>query len=482
MDTIIKNYELLKQIITPAQKKKNLAVDTSRLEKIIRTEIPQVVAKKGPGNFPELYFEFEKVYSQFQDFLLYDKLIGKNIVALGGGFSSGKSSFLNTLLEQRILPANIDPSTSVPTYVVQGMKDNAWGINVFDVKFPLAVSDIRSIAHGFGADEAEDGKEESEITLGHLVQSLFLEIPSFEYPHLAVLDTPGYSKPDTDEYSAKTDERIARAQLNSSDAILWFIPADAGTISTDDITFLKSLDANIPKLIVLAKADKAPDQAAVDHLKGKIRSVLELENIRIEGIEAFSRRKTAPFDFKRIAAYLRKLDGGKKQADFARRFKQLFLACQIYYDEEIHKNNVRLSHLNKVLTLSGDMPEINDWLSALTGEFRKELDELKEAREKLHTLQMEFFTEIKYAADVVGIAMPEPSEIELRQDEITDPASLTRNLAQKQAKDAAPLRKLLLDRMEKIESAVQEAAGGPYLKDSLYDLLKKEMGNRKGDQ
>ena len=241
MEELKEQFELLKRIVAPAGKRADLPVDISELEKIIKEEIPKALEKQAPPNFPELYFDFQQVYERFYEFLLFDRLIGKNIVALGGGFSSGKSSFLNTFLGKKpVLPARIDPSTSVPTYVIYGDEESALGINEFDVKLPLSFADIKRIAYGFGAVEDENGDMVSAdgLTLGHLLQCCFVASPSLPYSEIAFLDTPGYSKSDIGNNSGKTDERIARIQLNSSNYIFWCVPAEAGTISADDIAFL----------------------------------------------------------------------------------------------------------------------------------------------------------------------------------------------------------------------------------------------------
>ena len=187
MEELKEQFELLKRIVTPAGERADLPVEISKLEKIIKEKIPIALEKQAPPNFPELYFDFQQVYERFHDFLLFDRLIGKNIIALGGGFSSGKSSFLNSLLGKLVLPANIDPSTSVPTYVIYGDEESAFGINEFDVKLPLSFADIKSIAHGFGAVEDENGDVVSAegITLGHLLQSCFVAAPSLPFSSLA---------------------------------------------------------------------------------------------------------------------------------------------------------------------------------------------------------------------------------------------------------------------------------------------------------
>ena len=151
-----------------------------------------------PPDFGSLYAEFQAEYEKLKDFLLYSPLLGKTVVALGGGFSSGKSSFLNAMMKRvlgegyqnkPILPENIDPSTSVPTYLVHGEEPRLSGVNIFDYKFELPADAVRDISHGFGAvREGEKG-----VTLGHIVRNLFLSVPFQPYEHIAFLDTPGYS-------------------------------------------------------------------------------------------------------------------------------------------------------------------------------------------------------------------------------------------------------------------------------------------------
>ena len=133
-EKLIKNFELLCTIIKQNTVENKLKVDLSKIEEIINKKIPDTLKKNAPEDFYELYMDFKSEYEKFRDFILYDKLIGKNIIALGGGFSSGKSSFLNALMGKPVLPADIDPSTSVPTYIVKGETHEVSGINIFDTK------------------------------------------------------------------------------------------------------------------------------------------------------------------------------------------------------------------------------------------------------------------------------------------------------------------------------------------------------------
>ena len=150
-----------------------MKADLTKIEKLINDKIPDTLKKNAPEDFYELYTDFKSEYEKFRDFILYDKLIGKNIVALGGGFSSGKSS---------LLPSDIDPSTSVPTYIVKGEKHEVMGINVFDTKVQMQPRDIKKIAHGFGEVEDDDDEKVTDaVTLGHVLENIFFSTPLHKY-------------------------------------------------------------------------------------------------------------------------------------------------------------------------------------------------------------------------------------------------------------------------------------------------------------
>ena len=119
---LLQQFDLLKQILQH-NNSTDYHADLDSIQKLIFTELPEALEKNAPPNFPELYFDFKQEYERFKDFLIFDKLIGKNVVALGGGFSTGKSSFINSILDEDILPYDIDPTTSVPTYIVYGDAD-----------------------------------------------------------------------------------------------------------------------------------------------------------------------------------------------------------------------------------------------------------------------------------------------------------------------------------------------------------------------
>ena len=483
---LVGNFDLLCNIIRQNADGGQLKVDLSKIEEIIHKKIPDTLKKNAPEDFYELYTDFKSEYEKFRDFILYDKLIGKNIIALGGGFSSGKSSFLNALMGKRVLPADIDPSTSVPTYIVRGEKHEVSGINVFDTKVQMQPRDIRKIAHGFGEVEDDDDEKVTDaVTLGHVLENIFFSTPLHQYDNIAFLDTPGYSKPDSGKYSARTDEQIARGQLNSSNYILWFVQADAGTITEDDIKFIKTLRGDIPKLILVNKADKK-NVSDLKEIIAKIRSTLDLKGIRYLDVLAFTSKMDQVEDDSLRAFIETSTQGIKKQlaawnnqvyeSNFARNFKLLFVRCKDFYEDEIDEESRKLTRLNTSITkLSAEDidSEILEPLQLLVKDAQKNVDGLKDIRKKLKTLQDEFFTEIKFIADVVGIAMPEPSEIDLLQDKVQNPMELIEAYKKERGiQTDNSVADMLQNIFEGIEPVINKRAGGSEYRNELLDVLK----------
>ncbi len=421
-----KQFTLLKNIIRYSDTPE-LSVDISKAEQIIK-ELREKLEKNAPSNFPELYFDFTQEFERFKDFILYDSLIGKNIVALGGGFSSGKSTFLNTVLGKDILPAEIIPSTSVPTYIVYGHNDEAYGINTFRSRVPMDIEDVGLLAHGFGKEE---GKQ--EITLGHLLSNIFISTNRLKFKNLVLLDTPGYSKPEGENYSAKTDENIARNQLNSANYILWFIQSDGGTIHKDDVEFIKALDPDIPKLFILNKADKVNPSERAETVK-HVREVLLKNNIKFVDIFLYSRDapdEPEEYQLDEILEQIGKWEKENTENRFAYNFKVLFTKLTEYYDDLLSAEQKIHSRLQKILAdASFENADARDYLSQLDRASVKRIvdikgnETIKGLKGELRDMQDEFFTEMKRIGDAVHIDMPEPSHLDLIRSKSVDPKML----------------------------------------------------------
>ena len=373
------------------------------LKRLIEKDLSNGLSKRAPYFFPKLYFEFEYEYQRFFEFLMYKELMGKKIIALGGGFSSGKSSFLNSLLGKNLLPAQIDPSTSIPTYVTGGSEEKAYALNIFQNKIPISLQEVRSIAHGFGETEDESGNLVSkEISLAHILKTIFITTPREAYRHLAFLDTPGYSKPIG--YEAKTDRDTAFAELNTSDLLLWFVPVDTGTITEEDLKFLAQLNKDIPKLIIISKADKClPEE--VNKVAAEVKKVLELRGIVYEDVCTYSR--VQPFERDKILSYFSKLNKRYGEAYFTEHFSELFKACTQYYERKVEEESRKLNRINRALTFA-EHKETMTCMASLREEVMGELSLLKECLRETSSIEKLFFYELNKIAADYEVALKEP--------------------------------------------------------------------------
>lgn len=484
---ILENMAMLCNIVRQNPSGQELKVDLSKIENIINVKIPETFKDNAPEDFYDIYTDFKAEYDKLRDFILYEKLIGKNVVALGGGFSTGKSSFLNNIMGGiEILPSDTDPTTSVPTYIVKDEDNSVEAINIFDTKIEITPLDnIVKIAHGFGKVKDIDGNVISEdITLSHILESVFVSTTFHNYENIAFLDTPGYSNPQSEFHSTRTDEKIARNQLNSSNYIIWFIQADAGTITEDDIKFIKTLRADIPKLIIVNKADKKN----LDDLKDiidKIKSSLDLKGIRYIDVIAYTNKlddiydeELANFiksDVKKLEKQMAKWNKKVSTYPFAENFKKLFVACKEFYSEEIEVENKELAKINTAMTrLEDKREEILEPLRSIVRIDQKKIEEYKELTNKLKSVTEEFFTELRFIGDRVGISMPEPSEIDLMEDKVTDPIKILKSYKKKKdIKTDDVFIEIIEDAFEGIEPVFNKKQGGSEYKETLTELIKE---------
>lgn len=476
-----KQFTLVKKLIAVKTEKNELLDEAHKIEEIIKTDLPKELEMEAPPDLPALCFDLQEVYEQFEDFLVFQDMIGKKIVALGGGFSTGKSSFLNNLMGKTAegqvrLPTDTAASTSVPTYLMHADgEDSIRAINLFDSRITdLTTDDVGILAHGF------EEKSNLGVSLGQLIQRMFISIPRQPYAHIAFLDTPGYSKPDNKDYSARTDEQIAKEQLNHSDFIFWFV--NGSVLPQTDIDFLKQLDTHIPKAIILNKADKVLSHGIEEYHKTieSIQKDTARNGITIRGVWGFTRaprwQKEIASDIQAIHDLLKTLDVPQEQSRFGHDFMKLFVECEKYYRKEMREETARLDRVNKVMLLSDNeqiRSSLDDSKLILTNRIRK----LRQAQTNLETQKNIFFDTVRKVAQKVQINIPTPSELELAEENAGDPSLLLAHMLQKSGKKEDPVMVLKLrNAMNGMKGQRKSLPGSSDYKDQLLQVLKNQLG------
>ena len=239
---------------------------------------------------------------------------------------------------------------------------------------------------------------------------------------------------------------------------MWFVQADAGTITDSDIAFIKTLNESIPKLIIVNKADKImPDE--LDDVVEKIHDVLNLKGIKYLDVLTYSGDEPEDYQKDEIIEYLNEWNSEVTQSRFAYNFKVLFTKCREYYDERLDEEKKLHSRLQHILgDVSLDNGEARDYLNSMDNNAKRNIADLKELIAKLKEMQTAFFTEIKTVADKVNIEMPEPSEIDLIRDSIADPKEVLTEYCEKKGLNTPKHIGLRRDAAEIIEDIFRDVS------------------------
>ncbi|WQS43904.1 dynamin-like GTPase family protein [Helicobacter pylori] len=219
----------------------------------------------------------QEIQKELQLVASYPSLFQKTIVAVGGGFSAGKSTFLNNLLGLKLkLPEDMNPTTAIPTYCLKGKKEVLMG---FSQNGGMVELPHLKFNHQF--------LESLGFNLKEIMPFMLLSAPSVPFEFLCFIDTPGFN-------SAKQgytggDEQASKESLKHAKHILWLISCERGGIESDDLEFLQELYEEEGKqvFIVLSRADRRT-KSQLEEVAKKIKETLENNGIEFLGIGAYS--------------------------------------------------------------------------------------------------------------------------------------------------------------------------------------------------
>ena len=362
-----------------------LAADLDVLDKIINHDLPELARSGSPDHFADILKSLNLELEHFREFCEFPDLAQKVVVGVGGAFSAGKSSLINTLLGKKRLVVEIDPTTSLPTYLLYGEQEQITALNLFRRRVILSQDEFASLTH------EEKIKYGSQIA--GLLRSAFVSDPDFAWKNIALLDTPGYSKPDSEQWSERTDESVARSQLNLSNFIIWVVSATQGTISEDDLKFLATLNADIPKLIVVSRADaKTPEDIA--KIVALIKQTTAERGVNVLDVVPVSARKKNDYPVQPVVSFLEKWDEQKKGLSFAQNFKWQFLEYARFIDVEQRLAHLKLNRLNRILALS-DIIEIESDTEELQQSAQADLQQWEDIRQKIDKIYMRFISDFR---------------------------------------------------------------------------------------
>ncbi len=321
----------------------------------------------------------QEIKKELQLVASYPSLFQKSMVAVGGGFSAGKSTFLNQLLGLKLkLPEHMDPTTAIPTYCLKGKKEVLMGFsqNGGMVELPHLAFDHQFLnSLGFNLKE--------------IMPFMLLSAPSVPFEFLCFIDTPGFNS--ANQGYTDGDEQASKESLKHAKHILWFISCESGEIHKDDLEYLQELyEEGKQVFIVLSRADMRT-KSQLEEIAIKIKGTLEDKGIEFLGIGAYNvtryqeikefSEKSPVFDS--LEEFLIKLNKrSEKQNEILSVLYEVHLAYEkaIEQDANQFKRYQKALHSIKLDLMQKGFDDFNDAAFNRIKSLKKEFSEKEESK------------------------------------------------------------------------------------------------------
>ena len=268
-------------------------------------------------NEAEVILKFKELEEEIEKMITFDFLYFKNIISVGGGFSAGKSSFLNGFfdVDKVKLPEGVETVTAIPTYVTQG-DENVLGFSSKGGLIKLDSKLYGKLTHAY--------MKNFEFNIKEIMPYVIIEtnIKNGEFDNICFIDTPGYNSG-----TQIQDRNTSWHEIEYSNSIIWVIESTAGTLKKSDLEFLSDDRlSEKKKYIVLNKADLKPENDIRD-IMNEIIDVLDENMIEFEGISAYSSRTKKEFFFEKKSLFEFLKDENKKikaEEKIVKKIQELF--------------------------------------------------------------------------------------------------------------------------------------------------------------
>jgi GTP-binding protein EngB required for normal cell division len=282
-----------------AEKNKYIDEFSSLIEIDFKTEFCSTDRGKNT-NDAEAIRDFDYILNEMKLIANCPKLYSKRIGAMGGSFSSGKSSFINSfIIDSKIeLAEDISPTTAIPSYIISDKESMIQGISYDGGKFAIELDMYKKIDHDFLESLPFDLKKilKYTIVLAPMKDDLF--------ENICLIDTPGYDA--SGHGTTKKDYEIAQEYIKTAQFLIWVVNIEKGTIIKTDLDFLEQLEfgkgAMLPLYVIANKADKEPENE-IENILNQFVEDLKNYGIKYEGISAYSSSDKKVFSSRKSDIY-----------------------------------------------------------------------------------------------------------------------------------------------------------------------------------
>ena len=231
----------------------------------------------------------ERLAERLKELVVFPHLSAKRSIAIGGGFSSGKSAFVNSFIEgyDHLLPERVEPATAIPSFVIANSEMAIKGFSRTGDTVDIAPALYSQLSHSF--------IDTFPFNLKDIMPSITVEVPLRDslFDNICLIDTPGYNPGGRSE-----DRTTATDFLKDRDALIWMIGLDStGTVPDEDLEFLEDLElGSLPFYVVLNKADIKP-RSELEDMLNEVKDTLADADFEPLGISVYSSRRSEEFSY-----------------------------------------------------------------------------------------------------------------------------------------------------------------------------------------
>lgn len=173
-------------------------------------------------------------------------------IAVSGGYSAGKSTFMNMLIgEKEFLPTDMNPTSLVNTYLNFNNKISKSVVRGENIKNNLVLLDedvLASIRH-----DTQNAK-----AIANVLRRLIIDVPCKNYlDGITFIDTPGYDNSLTvNRENGTTDKETAGKAFKDAEVIFWC--ANIGKqVTEEDLKFIRENGGDDKPIVILLSRMKS---------------------------------------------------------------------------------------------------------------------------------------------------------------------------------------------------------------------------------
>ncbi|MEZ7890842.1 MAG: dynamin family protein [Candidatus Wallbacteria bacterium] len=226
--------------------------------------VKRYISKDMDAKLRRRIYDLEDKISRFQRDDIFVNLV------VAGEYNSGKSSFINSILSEKIIPVGPEPMTLAVSILKYGERKKIL-IEFNDETFKeISIEEFEKINH----------TEKEKLTIDvNDIKYIHFYYPDPYLSKVNIIDTPGFSTATEKGDDQKTRDII----LNKTDVLLWIFNATNGTVKNSEAKILKELfeksfkpasDEEFTNELTLSKKKKLKFFCAVNRIdeKGYIES------------------------------------------------------------------------------------------------------------------------------------------------------------------------------------------------------------------